>query len=206
MMTDELWMRAITSLEIAVQAPEREAIADLGTGGRILLVDDRRSSYERLAPLLSAEHTIDVEPNPAEALLQCRHQRLRPSDRIVFSLRNFDGPRLGSQVRLLERTWAGSDPGDRRTPTTIPGRCAASEIGVNDYLLRPADGNDQVDGAGAHPDPQARAGTDRLRDNVQNSIEMAITDALTGLHNRRYMESHLEPWPNRPRSGASRWR
>jgi len=26
---------------------------------------------------------------------------------------------------------------------------------------------------------------------VQNSIEMAITDALTGLHNRRYMESHL---------------
>jgi len=33
--------------------------------------------------------------------------------------------------------------------------------------------------------------TDHLRDNVQNSIEMAITDALTGLHNRRYMESHL---------------
>ena len=26
---------------------------------------------------------------------------------------------------------------------------------------------------------------------MQNSIEMAITDALTGLHNRRYMESHL---------------
>ena len=33
--------------------------------------------------------------------------------------------------------------------------------------------------------------TERLRDNVQMSIEMAITDALTGLHNRRYMESHL---------------
>jgi two-component system cell cycle response regulator len=31
----------------------------------------------------------------------------------------------------------------------------------------------------------------RLRDNVQLSMEMAITDALTGLHNRRYMESHL---------------
>jgi two-component system cell cycle response regulator len=33
--------------------------------------------------------------------------------------------------------------------------------------------------------------TERLRDNVQMSIEMAITDALTGLSNRRYMESHL---------------
>src|SRR5208283_3501071 len=33
--------------------------------------------------------------------------------------------------------------------------------------------------------------TERLRDNVQISIEMAITDALTGLFNRRYMENHL---------------
>ncbi|MGZ3410558.1 MAG: diguanylate cyclase, partial [Xanthobacteraceae bacterium] len=32
---------------------------------------------------------------------------------------------------------------------------------------------------------------ERLRDNVQLSIEMAITDGLTGLHNRRYMESHV---------------
>jgi len=43
-----------------------------------------------------------------------------------------------------------------------------------------------------------------LRDNVQNSIEMAITDALTGLAYRRYMESHLERWPSRRRPAASR--
>src|SRR5437588_9644101 len=48
MMTDELRMRAITSLEMGVEAPERNAIADNGTGGRVLLVDDRPSSYERL--------------------------------------------------------------------------------------------------------------------------------------------------------------
>src|SRR6516165_10202864 len=57
MMADELRMRALTSLEIGVQAPERSAIADTGTGGRILLVDDRTSSYERIAPLLAIEHT-----------------------------------------------------------------------------------------------------------------------------------------------------
>ena len=33
--------------------------------------------------------------------------------------------------------------------------------------------------------------TEQLRDNAQMSIEMAITDALTGLHNRRYMETHI---------------
>jgi two-component system cell cycle response regulator len=33
--------------------------------------------------------------------------------------------------------------------------------------------------------------SDRLRDNMQMTIEMAITDGLTGLHNRRYLERHL---------------
>ena len=54
MMTDEWRMRALTSLEIGVQAPERSAVADTGKGGRILLVDDRPSSYERIAPPLAA--------------------------------------------------------------------------------------------------------------------------------------------------------
>src|SRR5437763_2790921 len=68
MMTDELRMRALTSLEIGVQAPERHAVAETGKGGRILLVDDRPASYERIGPLLAAEHTVDVESTPAEAL------------------------------------------------------------------------------------------------------------------------------------------
>ncbi len=63
------------------------------------------------------------------------------------------------------------------------------EIGVNDYLLRPVDKNELL--ARARTQIRKRRYTDHLRDNVQNSIEMAITDALTGLHNRRYMETHL---------------
>jgi two-component system cell cycle response regulator len=34
--------------------------------------------------------------------------------------------------------------------------------------------------------------TERLRDNVQQSMELAVTDPLTGLYNRRYMESHAD--------------
>src|SRR3569623_3642132 len=66
MMTDEMRMRAITSHEIGVQAPEREAIADTGKGGKIHLVDDRPSSFKRFTPVLAEEHAVDVEPNPAE--------------------------------------------------------------------------------------------------------------------------------------------
>ncbi len=41
MMTDELRMRAVTSKEIGIQNPEREAVSDQGREGRILLIDDR---------------------------------------------------------------------------------------------------------------------------------------------------------------------
>lgn len=188
MMTDELRMRAVTSLEIGIQAPERGAVADDGVGGRILLVDDRPSSYERLAPLLAAEHTVDVEPNPAEALF---HAAEGNYDLLIvsLSLENFDGLRLCSQARSLERT--------RQIPILAIADLDNNtrllrglEIGVNDYLTRPVDKNELM--ARARTQVRRRRYTDHLRDNVQHSIEAAITDGLTGLHNRRYMESHLQ--------------
>jgi two-component system, cell cycle response regulator len=187
MMTDELRMRAITSLEIGMEAPERSAVADDGKGGRILLVDDRPASYERLAPMLSTEHHVDVEPDPSQALFNAAEGNY---DLLIVSLSldNFDGLRLCSQARSLERT--------RQVPILAISDVDNNarllrglEIGVNDYLLRPVDKNELL--ARARTQIRKRRYTDHLRDNVQNSIEMAITDALTGLHNRRYMESHL---------------
>src|SRR5204862_272430 len=93
-----------------------------------------------------------------------------------------------SQLRALERT--------RQVPILAVADADNNtrllrglEIGVNDYLLRPVDKNELL--ARARTQIRKRRYTDHLRDNVQNSIEMAITDALTGLHNRRYMETHL---------------
>src|ERR1700761_3865467 len=103
MMTDELRMRAITSHEIGVQAPERSAVNDTGKGGRVLLVDDRVSSYERLGPILAPAHHVDVEPNPAEALF---HAAEGNYDLLIvlLDLDNYVGLRLCSQARSLERT------------------------------------------------------------------------------------------------------
>ena len=187
MVTDELRMRALTSHEIGIQSPERDAVADTGRGGRVLIVDDRPASHERIAATLAAEHSVDVEPDPQQALF---HAADGNYDLLIVSLglENFDALRLCSQIRSLDRTrnlpiLAVAEPDSNARMVR------GLEIGVNDYLLRPIDKNELL--ARARSQVRKRRYTERLRDNVQMSIEMAITDALTGLFNRRYMESHL---------------
>jgi two-component system cell cycle response regulator len=187
MVTDELRMRALTSKEIGIQNPEREAVADSGRDGRVLVVDDRPASSERMAAMLAAEHTVEVEKDPSQALFHAAEGNFDLAI-VSLSLENFDGLRLCSQLRSLERTrsvpilaLAESDNNARLV--------RGLEIGVNDYLMRPVDKNELL--ARARTQIRKKRYTERLRDNVQLSIEMAITDALTGLYNRRYMENHL---------------
>ncbi len=187
MVTDELRMRVLTSHEIGIESPEREAVADTGRNGRVLIVDDRPASYERIAATLAKEHDVEVEADPSQALF---HAADGNYDLLIVSLglENFDALRLCSQIRSLDRT--------RNLPIlaiTEPDNTARMlrglEIGVNDFLIRPVDKNELL--ARTRSQVRKRRYTERLRDNVQMSIEMAITDALTGLFNRRYMESHL---------------
>ncbi|MGE5061751.1 MAG: PleD family two-component system response regulator [Betaproteobacteria bacterium] len=187
MVTDELRMRAVTSKEIGIQSPEREAVLDTGRDGRVLIVDDRPNSYERIGAMLSTEHVVDIETDPNEALFRSAEGNY---DLVIvsLSLQEFDGLRLCSQIRSLERTRnlpilaiAESDSNARLA--------RGLEIGVNDYLVRPVDKNEML--ARVRTQIKKRRYAERLRDNVQMSIELAITDGLTGLFNRRYMETHL---------------
>ena len=187
LMTDELRMRAVTSREIGLDSPEREAVAETGRNGNILVVDDRAASAERIVGMLSDEHKADIEANPNEALF---HAAEGSYDLVIVSLGldNFDGLRLCSQIRSLERT--------RNVPILAIADAESNsrlvrglEIGVNDYLSRPIDKNELM--ARVRTQIRKKRYTERLRDNVQMSIEMAITDALTGLFNRRYMETHV---------------
>jgi two-component system cell cycle response regulator len=63
------------------------------------------------------------------------------------------------------------------------------ELGVHDFLFRPVDRNELL--ARVKTQVKRKRYADRLRDGVQTSIEMAVTDQLTGLHNRRYLETHF---------------
>ena len=63
------------------------------------------------------------------------------------------------------------------------------DIGVHDFLVRPVDRNELV--ARVRTQVRRKRFSDSLRSTVQTSMELAITDPLTGLHNRRYLDSHL---------------
>ena len=100
----------------------------------------------------------------------------------------FDGLRLCSQARSHERTrnlpiLLIADPDDR--PKVLRGL----ELGVNDYLTRPIDRNELL--ARVRTNIRQKLYADRLRQSVQQSIEMALYDSLTGLNNRRSLERRL---------------
>jgi two-component system cell cycle response regulator len=187
MVIDELRMRAVTSHEIGVAPDIAETVNETGEGGKILIVEDRQSSAERLHDALAQKHTVDVESNPQEALFRLAEGGY---DLLLLSLdlSEFDALRLCGQVRSLERT--------RHLPillTTEPGDQArllrGLDLGANDYIVRPIDKNELV--ARVRSQIKRKRYTERLRDSVQTSMELAVTDALTGLYNRRYMESHV---------------
>jgi two-component system cell cycle response regulator len=187
MVTDELRMRAVTSSEIGVTNHAFEAANDAGSNGRVLVVDDRKSSVDRIESALGHQHTNEVEPDPQEALFRLAEGNY---DLLILSLdlQGFDALRLVGQVRSLERT--------RHLPIllmTDPGEDArllrGLDLGANDYALRAADKNELI--ARVRTQVRRKRYAERLRDNVQYSMELAVTDPLTSLFNRRYMESHV---------------
>jgi two-component system cell cycle response regulator len=186
--TDELRTRAMTSRDYGIVGdPLAAAAAETGQNARVLLVDDRRSSYERLASALGQYHTVEIEPDPQQAMIRAAEGNYDVAI-VSLDLQDYDGLRLCSQLRSLERTrnlavLMIAEAEDRAR--TLRGL----DIGVHDFLVRPVDRNELI--ARVRTQVRRKRFAERLRESVQVSMELAVTDALTGLHNRRYLDSHL---------------
>ena len=101
----------------------------------------------------------------------------------------FDPLRLCSQLRSLDRT--------RFVPIILLAEQGEDdrivrglELGINDYLIRPIDRQELT--ARLRTQVRRKRYNDHLRASVTQTIEMAVIDGLTGLHNRRYLDSHLQ--------------
>ena len=184
---DELRNRRSIAAQMGASASLAAAIADSGEQGRILLVDDRDSSIDRVKSALRGRHTLDVERIPAQAMFRVAEHDY---DLIAVSLnlQGFDGLRVCSQLRSLERT--------RHTPILMLAETDdrrkvlhGLELGASDYISRPIDRNELI--ARVRTQVRRRRYSEALRNDVQASIEMALVDPLTGLNNRRYLDMRL---------------
>ena len=188
MLTDEMLMRASTEEQMGFAAGTGDPLDQFGRNGRILLVEDRDRSAERIIDALKADHHVEREADSARALLMLPDGNF---DLMIvsLSLEHADGLRLCSQVRSLDRT--------RHLPIMIivePGEdgrlLRGLDMGVNDYIVRPVDPNELL--ARVRTQVKRKRYTDHLRTRLEETVEMAILDPLTSLHNRRYMASHLK--------------
>src|SRR5690606_21706986 len=64
------------------------------------------------------------------------------------------------------------------------------ELGVNDYLMKPLDGNELR--ARVRTQVRRRRFQLRMQATHEASLAMALTDGLTGLYNRHYFNSHFD--------------
>jgi two-component system cell cycle response regulator len=168
-----------------------------GVGGRVIIVDDNDRQATRIMAELAVEHRPVVEPNPEKAALAARG----PVDLVIVNTctRGFDGLRFAAALRSDEATrnlpiLAIYDPDDRSRAVK------ALELGVNDLLAKPID--PQELSARTRTQIKRKRYTDLLRNNLDNSLELAVTDPLTGLHNRRYMFGQLDALVQRANKGG----
>lgn len=188
MLTDELRLRASTTRNIGIEEllsrrqPSRETMA------KVLLVDERPSSYERIRQMLRQTAEIDLATDPHAGFFQAAEASYECII-VSTSLADFDPLRLCSQLRSLDRT--------RFVPIILLAEDGEEDriirgldLGVNDFLVRPIDQQELI--ARLRTQVTRKRYNDHLRASVTQTIEMAVTDGLTGLHNRRYLDSHLQ--------------
>jgi len=192
---DELRQREASGRRIGVIAGAASRLG--GAGGRVLIVDDQERQAQRMFAELAIEHRPVLESDPEKAHLSARG----PVDLIIVNTmaRAFDGLRFAAQIRSDEATrhlpiLGVIDPDDR------PRLVKALEIGLNDVLTRPID--PQELSARVKSQVRGKRYTDFLRNNLDHSLELAVTDQLTGLHNRRYMTGQLGALVNRAARGG----
>jgi two-component system cell cycle response regulator len=188
MLTDELRLRAATTRDIGIEELLGSRLPADEQTPKVLLVDEKEESATAISAMLGGSVQLDVTHDPHAAVFQAAEGAY---ECVIVSTAfdAFDPLRLCSHLRSLDRTRLLPIiliAGDGEDARIIRGL----ELGMNDYLVRPIDRQELL--ARLRTQVRRKRYNDHLRTSVTETIEMAVTDALTGLHNRRYLDSHLK--------------
>lgn len=180
-------LRAETARDLGFEPPPGPSPSV--AGARALIVNEDSAEAEALGIVLGADG-IEVAhcADPAESwdILQ---DGLHDVVLLSLSLDGGDALRLASRLRAHGNTrdlpvLLVADPGQK----TLVLR--GFDLGANDHVIRPVDPNELR--ARVRNQIRRKRYQERLRADLDRSLEMAVTDPLTGLRNRRYVRRHLE--------------
>ncbi len=184
MVTDQLLSHTGHSMESS--RPVLELLDN--RGGRILIVDDHIQKLEKIAKSLAGRHEVIKETDPKKAIALVGPM----IDLVIVSLvsSKFDGLRFCARLR--------SDSMTRDIPILAIGEpdaeakmVRAYDIGINDTLMRPIEAQELQ--ARVNTQIKRKFYADSLKENFSESMEMVVTDPMTGLGNRRYFDRSIAP-------------
>ncbi len=189
-MLDELRNREATGANLGWDNPEDNTPFEqsLPSDASILVVDEQERVMERIARALGGVGALTFLNGGDDVADRAREKNF---DLIIVSLtmRNTDGLRVCSKLRTFEET--------RHVPILVmvdDGNSKmlvrALEMGVNDYVVRPVDRMEFL--ARVKTQLKRKQYSDKLWEKFHVSMQLATTDAVTGLYNRHYLTSHME--------------
>ena len=185
---DELRLSEQAGHDVGLDSTDEATLSsEVVAGGRVLVIAERKDVSDAIWVALSPRHTVFAQRDAKDALLLVQRAQL---DVIVvdLALEAVDGLRVCSRLRALEET--------RRTPLLAiapehdsDARVRALEIGVSAFVSAPFHRAEML--ARFEAQLRRKRYSDGLRRHLRESLEKAVIDTLTGMHNRRFLDGHL---------------
>jgi len=164
---------------------------------RVMLWEENAFAAARIAEMLAPLVSETVRPSTAEDVAATCDNSI---ELVILSMAGkVDALRVVSQLRANETSRLVpilliADPDE------LPRLAKGLDLGATDYLVRPLDRNELI--ARCRTQIRRKRLQDQLQENYQKSLALALTDSLTGLYNRRYLQAHLEGLLARVGEGA----
>lgn len=187
MLLDELRLRDKTRAQLGVADDAAKSFTSDVTGARILLIDDDELQAKQITSKFEETYEVEWLSKVEDAIKSATEKEY---DVIIISttLMEEDGLRIATNMKSVEDlrhvpivTLVDEDD-DVIMAKTL-------ELGMNDYLRLPVDKNEMQ--ARIRTQIRRKKYQEALRKTYQDSVSMAITDGLTGLYNRHYLNAHL---------------
>ncbi|HUA56348.1 MAG TPA: PleD family two-component system response regulator [Candidatus Sulfotelmatobacter sp.] len=198
---DVYLVREETSTRLGLASSRPLLSHEDATHGRVLVIDDSDVDVGNLMKALAPdEHRISRLASTENGLAAASREEF---DLLIVSL-HIDGSdvlrfcsqirsHVADRVRSLPILLLAEDDDEMRVAKGL-------DLGVNDYVLKPVDPQELL--ARVRTQIRRRRYQNRLRINYEQSIALASTDPLTGVHNRRYLDTHLDQLLQRARANA----